>query len=288
MRLAPGDEILITDHIYGAVGNAAQFVAAERGATVRVVRVPYPEFSPKGLVAAVTDALTPRTRLAVLDHITSESALVMPVAEMISVCHARGVQVLIDGAHVPGALPLDVSALGADWYTANLHKWAHAPRSCGFLWARPDRQRDLHPTVISWGLGKGFLAEFDWVGTRDVSPWLAAPAGIDFLNELGFDAQRRANHDLAWSAARMLSERWGTTLGVTEADVATMVSLRVPPSLGSTSEDAARLRDALLFEDGIEVQVHAAHGQIWVRISAQVYNEMDEYARLAEAVTRRA
>jgi len=287
MRLGAGDEILMTDHQYGAVARAAEFVAAERAALVRLVRVPYPDYSPRALVAAVAEAIGPETRLAVFDHITSESALIFPVAELVALCHARNVPVLIDGAHVPGALVLDVPSLGADWYTANLHKWAHAPRSSGFLWAHPDRQRDVHPPVISWGAGHGFLAEFDWVGTRDVSPWLAAPAGIAFLNELGLDAQRRHNHDLAWSAATMLASRWGTTLGMSEGDVGTMVTLRVPASLGSTSEAARRLRDALLFEDKIEVQVHAAHGHIWVRISAQVYNTMDEYERLAAAVIRR-
>jgi isopenicillin-N epimerase len=288
MRFGAGDEILTTDHAYGAVARAAAFVAAERGAVVRLARAPYPDYSPKALIDAVADAIGPETRLAVFDHITSESALIFPVAELVALCHSRGVPVLVDGAHAPGALALDVPSLGADWYTANLHKWTHAPRSCGFLWVHPDRQRDVHPPVISWGSGNGFLAEFDWVGTRDPSPWLAAPAGIAFLNELGFEAQRRHNHDLAWSAATMLAARWGTKLGMTEDDVGTMVTLRVPASLGTTGEDAMRLRDALLFEDKIELQVHAGHGQIWVRISAQVYNTMDEYERLGEVVRTRA
>ena len=164
---------------------------------------------------------------------------------------------LIDGAHVPGVLPLDVPALGVDWYTANLHKWACAPRGCGFLWAARSRQAGLHPPVISWGLDKGFTAEFDWIGTRDPSPWLAAPEGLAFLEDLGLAAVRQHNHDLAWRGAEMLADRWGTTLAIDEASVGFMVTVPLPQSLGGTAADAARVRDALLFQHRIEVQVHA-------------------------------
>jgi isopenicillin-N epimerase len=142
--------------------------------------------------------------------------------------------------------------------------------------------------VISWGLDQGFTAEFDWVGTRDPSAWLAAPAGIAFLHDLGIDALRSYNHDLAWRAARMLTDRWSTDLGVGEASVGFMVTVPLPPVLGTTVDDAARLRDALLFEDGIEVQVHAACGRPWARVSAQVYNEWGDFEQLADAVAARA
>ena len=285
--LEPGDEILITDHAYGAVANVAAFVARERQARVRTVTIPYPRFDPARLVNDVNAAIGPRTRVAVLDHITAESALVLPIAELAACCRDRGVPVLADGAHVPGMLALDVPALGVDWYVANLHKWAHAPRSCGFLWADPARQAGLHPAVISWGLDKGFLAEFDWVGTRDPSPFLAAPAGIAFLHMLGFDAARRYNHDLAWRAAGALTRQWGTTLERDEASVGSMVTLRLPASLGTTPQDAARLRDTLLDVDRIEVQVHAGHGGLWARVSAQVYNDWSDIERLGRAVAMR-
>ena len=284
LPLVADDEILRLDHAYGAVAKTIEFVARRRGARVRVVDVPYPTFDAEVLIDRVSDALSPQTRVAVLDHITSESAIVLPIAELVAACGRSGVPVLVDGAHVPGALPLDIPAIGADWYTANLHKWAHAPRSAGILWARPSAQADLHPPVISWGLDRGFTAEFDWVGTRDPSPWLAAPAGIEFLHEVGFDDQRRYNHDLAWRAANLLVERFGTTLGVKESDVGTMVTLPLPASLGNTSADASRVRDTLLFDHAIEVQVHAAHGRIYARISAQIYNEIGDYERLADAI----
>jgi len=288
LALGPGDEILLTDHNYGATAKVAAFVARTRGAIVRTVPVPYPRFEPGRLIAAVAGAIGARTRVAVLDHVTSESALVFPLAALAAVCRDRGILVLADAAHAPGMLPLDVPALGVDWYVANLHKWAHAPRGCGILWAAPARQAGLHPPVISWGLDQGFLAEFDWVGTRDPSPWLAAPAGFAFLDSIGADAARRYSHDLAWYAARTLTARWGTTLERDEASVGSMVTLPAPAAHGATSEDAVRLRDALLDEDRIEVQVHAGHGRIWLRVSAQVYNDRQDIERLGEAVARRA
>jgi isopenicillin-N epimerase len=264
--------------------RVAQFVARRCGAVVRTVAVPYPRFDPGELLASVARAITPRTRIAVLDHITSESALVFPLVELAAECRRQGVAVLVDGAHAPGVLPLNLPALGIDWYAANLHKWACSPRSCGILWAAPDRQRDLHPPVISWGLDQGFAAEFDWIGTRDVSAWLAAPAGFEFLNSLGLDHVWRHNHGLAWTGAQHLADRWGTALGYREADIGFMATVPLPPAAGSTPAEAARLRDALLFTHRIEVQLHAAHGRLWTRISAQVYNEMADVERLAEAV----
>jgi len=282
--LGRGDQILLTDHAYGAIARTAAFVARERGATVCTVTVPYPDYSATELIDRVTGAITDRTRIAVFDHISAESALVFPIAALASACHERGVAVLVDGAHAPGVLPLDMSSLGVDWYSANLHKWACAPRSCGFLWAHADRQAGLHPPVISWGLDQGFAAEFDWVGTRDVSAWLAAPDGFAFLNAIGTDAIWQHNHTLAWHGAQALAARWGTTLGFAESDIGFMATLPMPASLGSLPADAALVRDRLLYDHRIEVQVHAAHDRLWARISAQVYNEMRDIKRLADAV----
>ncbi len=287
LQLEPGDEILITDHNYGATARAAAFAAREKRATVRAVKVPYPAFNRQAFVEAVASAITPRTRIAVLDHITSESALIFPLAALIDVCRARDVRVLVDGAHAPGVLPLDVPALGVDWYTANLHKWACAPRSCGFLWAHPSRQAGLHPPVISWGLDQGFTAEFDWVGTRDPSPWLAAPEGLAFLSDMGWDAVRQYNHALAWRAAKTLTARWNTPLEIDEASVGFMATIPLPAVLGSVPADAAALRDALLTDDRIEVQVHASHNRLWARISAQVYNDWNDIEKLAAAIEAR-
>jgi isopenicillin-N epimerase len=287
LDLREGDEILVADLGYGAVTNAAAYVARRIGASVRTVELPFPPADPGAITDAIAGALTPRTRLAIVDHITAESALILPLAEIAARCRARGVPVLGDGAHAPGVLPLDIPSLGVDWYTGNLHKWAFAPRSSGILWAAPARQADLHPTVISWGLDQGFTAEFDWVGTRDPSPHLAAPEGIAFQRDLGVDAARAYQHRLAWEAAELLTARWGTELAAPESMVGAMATVPMPPRAGSTKEDALRLRNALLFQDRIEVQLHEWRERLWVRVSAQVYNEPADIERLAEAVDRR-
>jgi isopenicillin-N epimerase len=249
--------------------------------------VPYPRFDPDQMLQSVSRTLTSRTRLAILDHVSSESALVMPLAELAAICHARGVPVLGDGAHAPGAIALDLRSLGVDWYAANLHKWAWAPRSCGILWAARERQESLHPVVISWGLHEGYTRAFDWVGTRDPSAWLAAPEGIAFMRELGTEAVQRWNHDLAWQAAQLLGNAWGTETGIDERCTGTMATVPLPRELGSSPAEATRLRDALLYEDAIEVQLHAWVGRLWLRLSAQIYNEISDFERLAAAVARR-
>jgi isopenicillin-N epimerase len=287
LPLGPGDEILVTDHGYGGIDRAVRHAARERGAVVRAVTLPYPPRDRAALAGAIEDALGPRTRLAVVDHVTSSSALVLPIERIVARCRARGVPVLVDGAHAPGMLPLDLPAIGADWYTGNLHKWAWSPRSAGFLWAPPERQAGLHPAVISWGLDQGFTAEFDWVGTRDPSPFLAAPVGLRLMAEWGVDAVRAHNHGLAWHAARHLAARWDVPLELDEPMVGAMATVPLPARFGSSAEDAARLRDALLAEDRIEIQLHAWRERLWVRVSAQVYNAFEDIERLAEAVLRR-
>ena len=285
IELRPGDEILTTDHGYGAVGYVAQFVARERGASVRCVELPYPVIDPAQVTAVIDGAIGPRTRLAIVDHVTSGSALVLPLAEIAARCRARGVAVLGDGAHAPGALAVDIPALGVDWYTANLHKWAWAPRSCGILWVAPERQAGLHPPVISWGLDQGFTHEFDWVGTRDPSPWLAAPEGLAMLEDLGAREVREYNHALAGVAARGLRDAVGAEIMAPDAMIGTMTTVRLPARFGAATEDATSLRDTLLARDGIEVQVHAWRDRIWVRVSAQVYVDESDIDRLARALS---
>ena len=283
----PGDEILIPDHAYGGVARAAAFVARQGGATVNPVAFPFPAEDAATYVDAVARAITPRTRLAILDHVSSETALVMPLAAMAAACVARGVPVLVDGAHAPGAIDVNIESLGVDWYAANLHKWCFAPRSCGVLWAAPERRAGLHPGVISWGItNDDWLQEFDWTGTRDPSSWLAAPAGLDFMRDvLGVSAMRAHNHRLAWQSARRLAGRWGHRWTTPEAMVGCMVSVPLPERLGPADvATARRLRDALLFEHGIEVPVIARGGALWARLSMQVYNDESDIDRLEAAV----
>lgn len=287
LDLSAGDEILITDLVYGAVGNAADYVAGRHGAAVRRVELPCPITDPGQVVEAVGAALTPRTKIVIIDHITSESALILPVAAIADRCRAKGVAVLVDGAHAPGAIPLDIPSLGVDWYVGNLHKWCWSPRSCAILWVDPNRQATVKPLSISWGYGEGFVHEFDWNGTRDPTAALAAPEGIAAMREIGLDAIRRHNHALAWEGARFLCDRWGVRLVTPESMIGTMATLPLPEDMGSTRDESVALRAALLYEDRIEVQMHAWRGRLWTRISGQVYNDMRDVERLAEAVEAR-
>jgi isopenicillin-N epimerase len=282
-----GDELLILDLAYGAIRNAAEYVTRTGGARVRVVEVPDLSEGTNALVEAVERELGPRTRLALIDHITSETAIILPVSEIAALCHHHGVPVLVDGAHAPGAIPLNIKSLGVDWYAGNLHKWAWSPRSSGILWTHPDRQPALHHPVVSWGLDQGFSREFDWPGTRDPTPHLAAPEGIAYMNELGADSVQRYNHELAWQGGTAMAARWKSRPLAPKSAIGTMISVPMPERLGSTPQDAHRLRDSLLFEDHIEVQISARRNRLLARISAQIYNEMSDVEELIAAIDRR-
>ena len=287
LALGPGDEILIHDHAYGGVARAAAFIARSCGAALSSVALPFPLDDPADCVRAIEAAITPRTRVALLDHVTSETALVLPLAEMAAACRARGVPVLVDGAHAPGAIDVDIAGLGVDWYVANLHKWAFAPRSCGVLWAAPERRQGLHPGVLSWGVTSGdWLQEFDWTGTRDPSPWLAAPAALDFMREvLGIAAMRHHNHALARESAALLARRWQRPWTTPESMIGCMVTVALPERIGPADAATAQcVRDALFERHAIEVPVIARAGALWVRVGLQVYNDASDVERLADAV----
>jgi isopenicillin-N epimerase len=286
LALAAGDEILLTDHGYAAVRNAAAHVAARTGARIVEATIRCPVDGPSAIIEAVAQRLGPRTRLVILDHVTSPTAAILPVRELTALCRAAGAQVLIDGAHAPGMLALDVPAIGADWYVGNCHKWLMAPKGAGFLWASPAARENLHPPVISHGYGQGFVAEFDWVGTRDPTAWLAIPAAIDVHAALGGPALRERNAGLARAAANLLADRWGTERATSDALTGAMATVRLPVREPGTAEAALRLRTWLFEARRIEVAVMPFAGALWARVSAQAYNEPADYQRLADAFAR--
>jgi isopenicillin-N epimerase len=284
--LRTGDEILVGDLGYGGVTRAAQFVARQAGASVREVPLPWPGGDAAAIADAWEAAVGPRTTLAIVDHITANSALILPLAEIAARLSARGVAVLGDGAHSPGAIAVDIPSLGVDWYAANLHKWLWVPRSSGVLWTAPARQADLHAPVLSWGSGDGLASEFDWPGTRDPSAHLSAPAAIAYMRELGLEAVRAHNHRVAWDGARLLASRWGVAFDTPESMIGTMATVPLPPRLGGSAADAMRVRDALLYDHGIEVHVFAFGEAAYARISGQVYTDLADVERLADAVVQ--
>ncbi len=276
-----GDELLCLSQVYGAVGNALRFHAQRRGARVVRVPMPVPFADAEPLLAAVKHALGPRTRLAVFDHVTSPGAVVLPVRELVALCRERGVPVAIDGAHAAGMLALDVPALGADWYVANLHKWAFAPRGTGVLWCSPARQPALHPVAISHYLGQGYTAEFDYSGTRDNSPWLASGAALDWYDAIGGDAIRAHNDALANAAGEMLAEAWRTPRAALPPHCGSMAAVKWPGPGAANRTDARALAKRLTEEHGLTLGVMVTADALWIRVSAQIYNELHEYERVA-------
>jgi isopenicillin-N epimerase len=277
-----GNTITLLSHAYGAVHNTVRFVTEKTGARIVQAAIPYPNPTEDLLVAAVVATLTPKTRLAVIDHITSGSAIVVPVQRIVAACHAAGVPVLIDGAHAAGQIDLDLTAIGADWYVGNCHKWLCAPKGCAFLHAAPAAQAGLHPGTISHGYGQGFLAEFDWTGTGDPSGFLAVTEAIAFHQRLGGPELRDRNRRLAALGAERIAQRLNTQVGTSGPVAGAMATIRLPVEDPSPAH-ALAIRQRLMAA-GTDAPVHALDGALWLRLSAFAYNDMDDYARLAEVV----
>lgn len=300
LRLQPGDEILVTDHGYNACRNVAELVAGLWGARVVVAKIPFPLASEDQVISAVLAAVTKRTRLALLDHVTSPTGLVLPIARLVRALDERGVDTLVDGAHAPGMVDLDVSAIGAAWYTANFHKHTCAPKGAAMLWAREDKQDGLHPAVVSHGynsprLRKRWLEEIDWQGTDDPTPWLCVPEAIRFVGSLvdgGWPQVRARNRALALEGQAILCEALGVPAPAPASMIGTLAAVPLwdgddaPPSSALYADP---LQTALFDEDRIEVPVPPwpAVPHRLVRISAHLYNEAHEYRALADALVRR-
>jgi isopenicillin-N epimerase len=294
-----GDELLTTTHEYNASRNALDFAARRSGSVVKVVDVPFPVASEDEVVAAVEAAVTPRTRLALFDHVTSLTGMVLPVSRLARMLAARGVDTLVDGAHAPGMLPLDVQSLGAAYYTGNCHKWVCAPKGAAFLWVRPDRQDDIRPLVISHGANAEldgrtrFRVEFDWTGTWDPSAYLAVPEALRFMGTLlpgGWPELMNRNRALALEARRILTDALDAPTACPDGMIGTLAAVplgRGPYRFATTALAFDPMEEVLRERYRIEVPVLACPtgpGSI-LRISAQVYNTPEQYSYLAEAVS---
>jgi len=276
-----GDRIVLANHAYPAVKNTVHYLAERHRLTVVEAQVPWPLSDGQQIVDAYDHALEGGARVAIIDHIFSPLAVVTPLAPLIARCRAQGTAVLVDGAHAPVLLPLTLDALGADWYVGNGHKWLCAPKGCAFLYATPEAQRGLHPAVISNYHGEGFEREFAWTGTGDPSARLAVTAALDFIEALGVERYRQALTVQAREAATCIAAAWGVAPGAPLELCASMVTLPLPVDEVASAEAAARWRLKLLNENRVEVPVIAVDGRLWVRISAQVYNELADYQVLA-------
>ncbi|MEZ5989745.1 MAG: aminotransferase class V-fold PLP-dependent enzyme [Planctomycetota bacterium] len=298
LPLGTDDELLTTDMEYGASRNVLDFVAARAGARVRVAHVPFPLEAEDEVLGALHAAVSARTRLLLIDHITSATGLVLPLARIVAEMRERGVETVVDGAHGPGQVELRLDELGALAYTGNCHKWLCSPKGSALLWVRRDWQERIRPTSISHGAtarltpGRSrFLEEFEWLGTDDPSPALCVPDAIAFLRGLfpdGFAGLRRHNKALVLEGRRLLCEALGIPAPAPEAMIAALASVPLPDLPPAEAEGALRPEAlmAWLNTRGFEVV-----GQCWpatprcvLRVSAQAYNRPEEYADLAGAV----
>ena len=284
IRWKAGDRIVLANHAYPAVKNTVRFLAERHSLQVVEAQVPWPLAHATALIDAYAAAIKGGARIAIIDHIFSPLAVVTPLDAIVHLCREQGVAVLVDGAHAPGLLPLSLDTLGdigVDWYVGNCHKWLCAPTGCGFIVATPEGQRDLHPAVISNFYGEGFEKEFAWTGTVDPGARLAISAALEFIDALGVERYRRALYEQARDAAALLARAWDVSPGAPSEMFAGMVTLPLPVNVPASKEAVARWRLKLLQEHNIEVPIHAINGRLWVRISAQVYNELSDYEALA-------
>lgn len=298
LQFAPGDEILVVDQGYNACSNAARYVAERSGASVVTAHAPFPLADPAEVTRAILDRVSGRTRLALVDHVTSATGLVLPIEAIVRGLEARGVDTLVDGAHAPGMVPLALDALRAAYYTGNCHKWMCTPKGSAFLYVRPDRQDRIHPLVISHGRNaprkdrSRFRLEFDFTGTQDPSAWLAIPEAIRFMGSLlpgGWDELRSRNHALALRGRSLVCEALEIGAPAPESMIGSLATVPLPPAPGAA--DAPPLSTdpiltALWERHRIEVLASvwpASPGRI-LRVSAQIYNDESQYAVLADAL----
>ena len=297
LKLRRGDELLTTNHDYNACHNVLVEEAKRAGPKLVVAQVPFPLKHPDDVIEAILRVVTRRTRLAMIDHITSDTALIFPIRQIISELDARGVQTLVDGAHAPGMLPLNLAKLRPAYYTGNLHKWVCAPKGAAFLWTREDKQADLQPAVISHGNNRprrgytAFQDRFDWVGTFDPSAWFCVGEAIQWMGKLlpaGWPELSERNRSLAIEARRLLCERLHVPPPSPESMLGSMATIPLPerfqgqPRTGRIDREQLRLYDKFRIE--VPFNRFGKPEKRWFRISAQIYNSIEEYDYLARAL----
>ena len=298
LRLEPGDELVLLDHAYPAARNALQAVADAAGARLITARIPFPDATPDAARAAVLEAVGPRTRLVMLDHVTSPTALVLPVSAIVAELAERGIETLVDAAHAPGMLDVELEAIGAAYTTGNCHKWMCAPKGSAFVHVRRDLQDRVRPLVISHGASSPrtdrsrFRLEHDWTGTLDPTPWLSVPAAIDFGTRLlpgGWAGLRERGHDIALTARDLLSGAVDGPAVASDAMIGAMISIPLAPTSeprpDGTYDDRVH---AALLEAGIQVAISPwptqPDGGPWrrlVRVSCAPYVGLDDLEALA-------
>ncbi len=301
LTFLPGDELLVTNHEYAACRNALNYVAERSGALVVVVNIPFPFSSADEIIAPILAAVTSRTRLALLDHVSSQTGLVMPIGRLVGELASRGVDTLVDGAHAPGMVPLNIKKIGATYYTGNCHKWLCAPKGAAFLCVQPSRQKLIRPLVISNGASSArtdrskFQIEFAWTGTGEPSAYLCVPEVLKIMASLlpgGWPEIMTRNRALAIAARKILCASLKISEPCPEEFIGSLAAMPLPDAppeaLPRQPFNEYPLQDWLRRQHGIEVPIMAwpAPPKRLLRISAQLYNSLPQYERLAVALAK--
>jgi isopenicillin-N epimerase len=283
--LFPGDEVLTTSLTYGAVMRTLEFVCDRADARLIPVHIDYPMIDAETVVDTIVAAISPRTRLLVIDHVTSKTASILPIAEIAAECRDRGIHILVDGAHAPAMLDLNIESLGVTWYTGNCHKWMGAPRGSAFLWTVAERQAYLRPTTISHFIADGYVPAFDWPGTKDFTPYLTIPAALEYRSLYGEDQIRSYCNRLAYEAGQHVARQLGTRTGIPKSMSAAMMTVALPEGYGPAKQDNANALRARIRQDhNLEIDIQAFERRLWLRLSAYIYNDMEDADRLVHAV----
>lgn len=287
------DEILTTNHEYNACRNALDFVATRTGARVVIAKIPFPIESPQQVIAAVMERVSPNTRLALLDHITSQTGLIFPIQQLVQELHQLGIDTLIDGAHAPGMISLNLREIGATYYTGNCHKWLCAPKGAAFLYVQRDRQSQIRPLTISHGANSPrtdksrFQLEFDWTGTDDPTAYMCIPDAIAFMGSLlpgGWNELRQRNNQLVLEARQLLCQALEVLPPCPKEMIGSMAV--IPMSAALENRHFMTVHDELFDKFGIQAQIVPWHEspKLLLRISAQIYNSLEQYIYLANAL----
>ena len=300
MDFKPGDEVLVTSHGYRACENAALHAVRKAGGKLVFANFPFEGITPEDVLESISSQVSSRTKMALIDHITSPTGLVLPIEKIVRHLESVGVPTLVDGAHAPGMLDLSLKTLNPAWYVGNFHKWVCAPKGSAFLYARRDLHEGLHPASISHGysfpLGaethSRYHLEFDWTGTQDPTPWLTTPYAIEFMESIcegGWPAIRERNRQLTLRGRDIICHRLGIAAPSPDSMIGQLAALRLPPAEGPPPTSPLYvnpLQDELLNDFRIEVPIvpWPDSPERLVRISAALYNVEEDYERLATAL----
>jgi isopenicillin-N epimerase len=289
-----GDEVLVHSHVYGACLNTINYYAKKKKFTVKIAHVPFPIQDENEVTEALVQAISPKTKLLFVDHITSATGIIFPVKEIVKQFHQRGIEVFIDGAHAPGMVDLQLDELGADYYTGNAHKWICSPKGSAILYVLPEKQKNIIPLQISHNYDKSneWAKQFLWPGTDDYTAYLCVPAAIEFMSKIfpgGWKELRERNRNLSLTGRKLLSEKLGTSLPAPDNMIGHLANVYLGkaevPTYGFNYIHP--VQDELFNKYKIEVPVFVYNRnepRIWVRIATQCYNDISQIEYLGDAL----